>query len=1426
MTGQSLRLFVSSPGDVISERRRVELVIERLNAEFAGRVRIETVRWELSYYSAHETFQRQIPEAADCDLVVAIFRGRLGTPLPEQFPRLPTGEPYPSGSAYEVISAIEVRRAGRRVPDVYVFRYPNAPAVALDAPDRVDIETQWERLKGFFDRWFRNQQGEFLAAFHTYLSTDDLAQKVEDCLRQWLARRGFVTQGPVWDRIVQGSPFPGLEAFNARRSPVFFGRDLVTDQALDRLRAGHSLNRLPFLLLIGASGSGKSSLLRAGLLPRLTLPGAIAEVDLWRTAVMTAGADPLTALADALFDEAALGGELRDGLFRTKEMLARLFRADPDSALAPIADALGRAAVKRQAEAGFTAPRPVRLALGIDQAERLFSEATPDAAERFAVLLSALARRGLATVLMALRSDAYAGFQGSEVLIALREAGATLDLMPPTPSELEEMVTRPVNACQPALVFESRDGHVLSARLVADVRGGDALPLLQVCLARLYAAEAARGDGLLRFADYRGMDAAVTETANEALAGLDAAARAELPALVAALVADVIPDARGGVPVPVVAALDRPAFEAGRPARGALLDAFIGRRLLTLESDAGRVIVRPVHEALLRIWPEAVAIVADTASLIRVRRTLEPLVREWEAAGRGEGYLDLSPALLDGALALMARFAQDLPAPIRDFVTQAAAKDAQRRDRERAEQEQRVRNAQALARATRNVARRTMVGLVAALVLAGLAGWQWYLAGVQRDRAQHTLSLATRTSLSLVHDLADRFSATVGVPAATVKDIMDRAENLQNQLLAEGETTPRLEISHADAELAQARMLRVLGDVPAALAKAREANAILSRFDGGTIDVEQNYSLSFAQIGVSLSLQGDTKGALDNLDRAYKLREAYAAAHPDNVSAARDQAETLTTIGDVKMGQLDHNGAAEAYETVLAISRRLAAARPDSDNEQRNLAVAGGKLGAAQQAQHDLDAALRSFEASVAVTQKLSEAHPDNTAYLRDIAIYRQRIGETQRWQGRYADALGSYGAALATMQRLVQTDASNTEWRRDLALLHSKVGETQQQAGDLDAAFASDQAALAIRQLLGAADPSNTMWQGDIAYTQAAIAEVEKEQNHLIQALESQKEAVAILLRLANTASDDAGAQFSLSVAESGVGRLALAMKDYATARDGFQAMLDAATRGEKLQPGNNSMELGMSLAHQNLGGVATAKGDLPEAIAQYKAALAITGKQAAAKPGATNEQGFALAIETQIAVLQHKAGEEEAARASYEAALHRTEAVLQQEPANEDWLTRRGTVLDALAQIDLAHDDTVAAVDHARGAETVLKALLAKAPLVPTRQANLATAEERLGETLRAAGDAAGARLAYEAAVELYRKVMAALPANRPVQREAARDLGRVAQIAWSQGDRQGGQDAFNAANEILAKLVAASPDNPTFAEDQTWLKGLRPE
>ena len=287
---QTFKLFVSSPGDVMVERRRVENVLSRLNGEFAGAARLEAIRWETERYQAHATFQSQIPRSTECDLVIGILKWRLGTELPPDFgERLGDGRSYPSGTAYELLTAIEKRQKGAPLPDVYIFRFSgSSPTIAIDDPNRARIERDWEALKGFFQEWFLTRQGHFKAAFNSYSSEDDFEAQLETLLRKWVADK--VAGGRVvrWPIAVKGSPFRGLSAFGAKHAPVFFGRSDDITRAADLWREAGGRGS-PYLLIVGASGSGKSSLARAGLVPRLTTPGVIKDVDAWRVAVMRPG---------------------------------------------------------------------------------------------------------------------------------------------------------------------------------------------------------------------------------------------------------------------------------------------------------------------------------------------------------------------------------------------------------------------------------------------------------------------------------------------------------------------------------------------------------------------------------------------------------------------------------------------------------------------------------------------------------------------------------------------------------------------------------------------------------------------------------------------------------------------------------------------------------------------------------------------------------------------------------------------------------------------------------------------------------------------------------------------------------------------------------------------------------------------------------
>jgi tetratricopeptide (TPR) repeat protein len=1418
-----LNLFVSSPGDVQSERERVDFVVERLNAEFAGRVRIRTIRWETRFYSSHETFQTQIPEASACDLVLAIFGARLGSPLPERFPPMASGDPYPSGSAYEVLSAMEARRRGQGVPDIYVFRRPQAPLVALDAADRAEIEDQWRRLTAFFETWFRTRSGEFLAAFQEFDSTDAFAHKVEECLRQWLARRGFAAEGERWDRARLGSPFPGLAAFDANRSGVFFGRALVIEQAIGRLRELEAPQpgaaRASFLLLIGASGSGKSSLLRAGLAPRLVMPGVFPEVDLWRSAIIALEADPFAALADALLSQGALGPELSQGPFRAKDLLAKQLAGDPELALAPLRDALGRAAEQRRREANFDAPRPARLFLVLDQAERLFSEASPEVAARFAALLAALARQRLATIVFALRSDAYARFQVIAPLVALREAGASLDLLPPTTSELEEMTTRPAALCDPPLAFERKDGRSLAAELVADARGGDALPLLQMTLSRLTAAEAARGDGVLRFADYRGMGAAVTETADEALAGLDPAARAELPNLIAGLVRDVAADPVTGAPTPVIGALDRTSFETGRPQRRALIEAFVAKRLLTAEGDAASERVRPTHEALLRIWPQATAIIAEAAQLLRVRHALAPLVRDWaEAAAADKSrHLDISPALLDGAQRYIERFGDETTPATRAFVAAASAAAAERRDRELQESRRRAADAEAIAAATKRAARRTGAGLIVALVLAALAGWQWRAAQVQRDRAERDLTLATQTADGLVFDLAQKFRHVAGMPRDVVKDILDKARALQEQLLGAGESSVKLNSNHAAALGETAVTELALGEAPDALKLAEQARDIYATLlAGGPDDVRYVHDLAYSEgtIGAILQRQGDLTGAETAYGRARDVETAGLAHTPDDPMLRADQCLTLQDLGNALKGRGDLAGALTLFRQALTIGQALVDASPTDLASRNRLAIAHRNVGDALLQEKEIDAAAAEFDAASAIAGKLASENPDDTLLQRDYTLSQERQGETLTAKGDFSGALKAFAAGEATAIAMAAHDSSNLEWQYDISIGHIEVGDAEQALDDPAAGAQAFREAVAIDATLTAHDASNTQWSEHEWTSLQRLAGALTKSGGASAALATNRDALAFAKSIATHAPENADWALRVVEAENAIGQTLLGTNDL----DGALAAYRDAVASADAAPIGKDGRADAFVALAGLAGALTLKGDTQGALAAYARAEGLARQRIAddAKTPALRGQLATLLVAEAHAKL--KAGQGEAAVAQLREAAALAKTLAAEDSAEPLWARTEGVALDRLGDTLRAGSDFDGAASAYRDGLAAAAGLPAAVRATADARTSAATTQEALGAVLEQLKEYGAARAALVAAIALRHGLVDEKPDDAARRRVELIDDNVAGRLAGAAGDRAGALALYRDGLSVARALAARTGAGDTARGDLT--------
>ena len=224
------------------------------------------------------------------------------------------------------------------------------------------------------------------------------------------------TKPPLWT----GSPFPGLRRFNPEDAPIFFGRHRETHELIRKL--ADPRNR--FVVVLGASGSGKSSLVAAGLIPQLQA-NAIAGSQDWPWLEFTPGGaegDPYPILTARL--EPWLKG------CRSSEIIKRL-RAEQGYGLIELAE---------QILTGH--PAQAELLLFVDQFEELFTLTRDALRQPFVQLLTTTARSSRVRVVATLRADFFHRCLDCPGLDRLLRDGS-YPLGPPGPGALYEMMTGP-----------------------------------------------------------------------------------------------------------------------------------------------------------------------------------------------------------------------------------------------------------------------------------------------------------------------------------------------------------------------------------------------------------------------------------------------------------------------------------------------------------------------------------------------------------------------------------------------------------------------------------------------------------------------------------------------------------------------------------------------------------------------------------------------------------------------------------------------------------------------------------------------------------------------------------------------------------------------------------------------------------------------
>ena len=388
------------------------------------------------------------------------------------------------------------------------------------------------------------------------------------------------------------NPYPGLAAFKPEGCDFFFGRQADSESVVERLE------QTRFVSVVGGSGTGKSSLVAAGVEPALKKKHPLLTYLRFKPQ-----ADPFAQLAATL--DATLPEERLPLGKPRAERLRQLLAADPAKALA---DSLGKL--------------PAPILLFADQFEELFTQTPPAIAARFQALIEPLRRNEAVYLVLTLRREfmpRLLDWLGGELFTR------SLFALDPIKGEdrLREIIVRPAEqsgvAVQPDLLAEL---------LPAAQEMGGALPLLALALAQLF--ERRDPEKGLTLAGYRHMGGLrkVVETAardiDEAIASDPALARAgERLFAELATVIDELPTRRTAEVVPL----------RSDPEVSTLVDALRAQGFLV---DPDERHIELAHETLLSHWPRLHAWCQQYGDKLALRRQAEQAAGEWQKARQQE----------------------------------------------------------------------------------------------------------------------------------------------------------------------------------------------------------------------------------------------------------------------------------------------------------------------------------------------------------------------------------------------------------------------------------------------------------------------------------------------------------------------------------------------------------------------------------------------------------------------------------------------------------------------------------------------------------------------------------------------------------------------------------------------------------------------
>lgn len=604
---KKLRVFISSPGDVHIERNIARNVIKELNSLYAQHLKIEVLMWEDFPLSADATFQEGINyflTNEHIDLAVFILWSRLGTPLSVKF-RKEDGSPYKSGTEYEFDLMMKLHKE---------CGHPSRILTYVKKDDSYPKDCKWDELREllrqkegldtFLKEYFRDEETNSNYAYLPFGKKISFEQvfrtHLTNAIKDYIGEVGDLKE---WE----GNPYVGLKSFEYDQASIFFGRrQLVYETASRLISLDNNDSEIKSLIVLGESGSGKSSFVKAGLLPFLcnTKQSAYDYV---------------------IVNPSMYGGNMYNGLLEIIENNFRFLANHPF--LQELHQGITHETNFNYLSYELQNKDVKSLIIYIDQFEELFSDnlITEEERKKVILLLRGLISSEKIAVFMSMRSDFYNRFSVYEEMTQIKENSEVLDLPVMGASEIAEIIEEPARkAC---LRWEvDAKGTSLNRYVLKDAVAIKGLPLIEFALSELYETRNEK-DVLTREAYEKigGLKGAVINYADKCYAAFTEDEKNALNDILSFVITESASNKETYVrKTSVRADMEK------SPLHKAVIDKLLDARLFVTGKDSlGRPTITIIHEILLKSWSVIAEWIEKEKEFISTNSHYEQLAQHW-----------------------------------------------------------------------------------------------------------------------------------------------------------------------------------------------------------------------------------------------------------------------------------------------------------------------------------------------------------------------------------------------------------------------------------------------------------------------------------------------------------------------------------------------------------------------------------------------------------------------------------------------------------------------------------------------------------------------------------------------------------------------------------------------------------------------------